>query len=560
MTFNNMSYHVGDFVQLQEGSVTEKGALPSIFLIENIITGPDGDQMIYGNQFYRPRETFHQQTRKFLENEVFRTSEYKNVAFKDVVGRCCVMNVKDYFIKKPEGFEDKEIFVCESRYSVKSRSFKKMKLFWNIPDHINLIMREVQLEPKRVQSIFKERVEKHKEELEELAMMESTLETEIPLNILMENPDIVPGAGEGSQYFEQYTIPGPITLRRGDAVYVRGENGKNLIAQIDSMWVASDGMAYFHGPWFVTPKETPHLASQLFYPREAFISTIQDTNPLLSVVGVCCIMEMEDYVKSRPTQYNEENIHICENVYDESRRMIRSLPATGLKRYEYNSTQVLADEVYYFKRPFKPQKETSAVTLPQVSSIAQVPSNTSMMDVDNEDSMDAPSVGSADTSYTPTAILSTPVTKIKKRGGNKNVTPYIIFASEIRKIVTDENKGASFGEISKIVGEKWKQLTSKQKIEFEEKAKKMNEENARKAEEERKHEEQRRIIEQQNAAKLAANQAAIAQTGGLSHMPGGPSMTTSTPRGLGTMSPAPQNTSRPPPATTTAGAPAKQVE
>ena len=40
-----------------------------------------------------------------------------------------------------------------------------------------------------------------------------------------------------------------------------------------------------------------------------------------------------------------------------------------------------------------------------------------------------------------------------KRGGNKNVTPYIIYASEIRKAVTDANKGASFGEISKIVGD-----------------------------------------------------------------------------------------------------------
>jgi len=412
LTFNNMSYHVGDFVQVQEGSVSEKGALPSIYLIENIITGPDGQQMIYGNQFYRPRETFHVQTRKFLENEVFRTSEYKNVALKDVVGRCCVMNVKDHFTKRPEGFEDKQIFVCESRYSVKSRSFKKIKLFLNIPDHINLIMREVQLEPKRVQSIFRERVEKHKEELEELASMELTLETEVPPNILWENPDVVPGAGEGSQYFEQYTIPGPITLRRGDAVYVRAEFGKNLIAQIDSIWVAPDGMAYFHGPWFVTPKETPHPASQMFYPREAFISTIQDTNPLLSVVGGCCILEMDDYVKSRPTQYNEEDVIICENVYDESRRLIRSLPPTGLKRYEYNSTQIVADEVYYFKRSFKPQKEMSAVNLPPVSSTAPVPSTTSMMDVDNEDSMDAPSVGSTDLPVDSTTVLK----KSKARG------------------------------------------------------------------------------------------------------------------------------------------------
>lgn len=34
------------------------------------------------------------------------------------------------------------------------------------------------------------------------------------------------------------------------------------------------------------------------------------------------------------------------------------------------------------------------------------------------------------------------------------MTPYIMFASEIRKTVTDQNKSCSFGEISKIVGDK----------------------------------------------------------------------------------------------------------
>ena len=55
----------------------------------------------------------------------------------------------------------------------------------------------------------------------------------------------------------------------------------------------------------------------------------QDTNPLLAVVGRCCILEMDEYVKSRPTQYLEEDVHVCENVYDESRRVIRNLPPTG---------------------------------------------------------------------------------------------------------------------------------------------------------------------------------------------------------------------------------------
>ena len=41
----------------------------------------------------------------------------------------------------------------------------------------------------------------------------------------------------------------------------------------------------------------------------------------------------------------------------------------------------------------KPQKEPSAVMIPQVGQV-------SMMEVDNEDSMDAPSVGSQDTPVT----------------------------------------------------------------------------------------------------------------------------------------------------------------
>jgi hypothetical protein len=36
-------------------------------------------------------------------------------------------------------------------------------------------------------------------------------------------------------------------------------------------------MAYFHGPWFVTPREIQQQSNpgQLFYRQEAMISTIQ---------------------------------------------------------------------------------------------------------------------------------------------------------------------------------------------------------------------------------------------------------------------------------------------
>lgn len=55
--------------------------------------------------------------------------------------RCFVMSAKDYFKNKPEGYADKDIFVCESRYSTKLRAFKKIKN-WPFMNNTTLIQRE----------------------------------------------------------------------------------------------------------------------------------------------------------------------------------------------------------------------------------------------------------------------------------------------------------------------------------------------------------------------------------------------------------------------------------
>ena len=60
-------------------------------------------------------------------------------------------------------------------------------------------------------------------------------------------------------------------------------------------------------------------ATHSFYKQEALLSTISDSNPLLSIVGKCCVLETKDYTVSRPTQYGEPDCFICESVYDESR-------------------------------------------------------------------------------------------------------------------------------------------------------------------------------------------------------------------------------------------------
>lgn len=70
--------------------------------IEKIYTDNAGQKQIYGNWFYRPNETFHLATRKFLQKEVVKSDVYASIDPNQIVGRCFVMCVREYFKMKPE--------------------------------------------------------------------------------------------------------------------------------------------------------------------------------------------------------------------------------------------------------------------------------------------------------------------------------------------------------------------------------------------------------------------------------------------------------------------------
>ena len=275
-------FHVGEFVYVMP---EENAVEPHIYHVERLFER-DGAKTIWARQFFRQRETFHVPTRTFYEKEVMQGDLHNAVPISKVIGKCFVMAYKDYIKYRPEGFEEKDIFVCEWRYTSRIRNWKKIKpsSFWDTPQHITIVQRDKPLEPKKIASVFKDRIEKHKEEVEEIEQLEKMVEEEVPRNIKWND-----GADESLTYWEQFTIPGPITVRRGDHVLVRGEGNRNMVAQIDTMWTGADGMAYFNGPWFVVPLELPPQPDRKYYKAEAFLSTISDSNPLLSVVGKCLV-------------------------------------------------------------------------------------------------------------------------------------------------------------------------------------------------------------------------------------------------------------------------------
>ncbi|RKU41661.1 Non-histone chromosomal protein 6 [Coniochaeta pulveracea] len=61
--------------------------------------------------------------------------------------------------------------------------------------------------------------------------------------------------------------------------------------------------------------------------------------------------------------------------------------------------------------------------------------------------------------------------QVKKEGQPKRgLSAYMFFANEQRDNVREENPGVTFGQVGKILGERWKALSEKQRAPYDAKA------------------------------------------------------------------------------------------
>jgi histone-lysine N-methyltransferase ASH1L len=83
----------------------------------------------FGHNFYHPHETFHEPSRKFFPNEVFRMPLYEMIPLETIIGSCCVMDLNTYCKGRPKGMREQDIYVCEYRLD------KTAHLFYKISKH-----------------------------------------------------------------------------------------------------------------------------------------------------------------------------------------------------------------------------------------------------------------------------------------------------------------------------------------------------------------------------------------------------------------------------------------
>ncbi|KAM9535250.1 protein polybromo-1-like isoform 8-T13 [Salvelinus alpinus] len=483
-SFKDSMYHVGDYVYVEPA---EPNLQPHIVCIERLWQDDAGEKWLYGCWFYRPNETFHLATRKFLEKEVFKSDYFNKIPVSKILGKCVVMFVKDYFKLHPEGFRADDVYVCESRYSAKTKSFKKIKM-WTMPlSSVRFVPRGVPLPVVRVASMFAPKQEEEKPaEIQEEGKALDTMDKEREDVIL----DMTNGE-PGCQYYEQLCY-NDSWLKVGDCIYIRSHGlVRHRVGRIEKMWMR-DGAAYFFGPIFIHPEETEHEPTRMFYKKEVFLSNLEESCPMTCIIGKCAVSSFKEYLSCRPTEVPEEDVLLCESRYIESDKQMKKFK--GLKRFSL-SGKVVEDEIYYFRKLIVPQKEPSPLLDRKIAVLEAKFAD--MTDEELEDlgeddgelgdtsipQLQSPMAGSdMDMPYTPPQSTPKSMKGMSKKEGSKrkiNMSGYILFSSEMRAVIKAQHPDFSFGELSRLVGTEWRNLESPKKAEYEERAAKVAEQQER---------------------------------------------------------------------------------
>jgi chromatin structure-remodeling complex subunit RSC1/2 len=126
----------GDWIHIVNPNDPNKPTVAQIF---RTWKDPDGQIWINACWYYRPEQTVHWVEKRFYENEVVKTGQYRDHNMDEVLGKCFVMFFTKYSRGRPKGFDESKhpIYVCESRYNESDKTMNKIKTWKScIPDEV----------------------------------------------------------------------------------------------------------------------------------------------------------------------------------------------------------------------------------------------------------------------------------------------------------------------------------------------------------------------------------------------------------------------------------------
>ncbi|KAF3188544.1 hypothetical protein TWF225_003493 [Orbilia oligospora] len=146
---NGDTFSIGDWIELVNPLDDKKPIVAQIF--RTFKKRSDGKLGINVCWYYRPENTVHRVNKRFYENEVAKTGQYRDHDVQDIIGRCFVMFYTKASRGRPIGSQGKNIYICEARYNEEKRLFNRIKTWKScIPDEIRSRKDDTELWQKQV--------------------------------------------------------------------------------------------------------------------------------------------------------------------------------------------------------------------------------------------------------------------------------------------------------------------------------------------------------------------------------------------------------------------------
>ncbi|QPG74252.1 hypothetical protein FOA43_001577 [Brettanomyces nanus] len=136
IVYEGRSYKVGNWVMMKNPNDAARTIPGQIFRIWQ----EHGKQYLNVCWYYRPEWTTHRFDRLFLENEVFKTGQYRDHPVEDIVGPCYVAYFTRWLKGDPGVKYEGPLFICEFRYNDRELNFAKIRT-WKacLPDEVRHI-------------------------------------------------------------------------------------------------------------------------------------------------------------------------------------------------------------------------------------------------------------------------------------------------------------------------------------------------------------------------------------------------------------------------------------
>ena len=97
-----------------------------IFRVERLWRNEAGAMFAFGYHFLRPHETFHEPSRKFFDNEVFRVPLYEVLPLDTIWRECWVLDPVTFVKGRPLAAQEEHVYICEYRVDKSARLFHKL--------------------------------------------------------------------------------------------------------------------------------------------------------------------------------------------------------------------------------------------------------------------------------------------------------------------------------------------------------------------------------------------------------------------------------------------------